>query len=167
MMTDEQMEKAKQALKDVRSKKLTQQIALHRRQHCLEAMKVFCLPYRVLYDHRGADPDERPLNKYYPLPGLPRDEADQAGAVSIRTEDDARYFCTRFIRYEDFDRYEGFDFTGQILQGEALEAVRASYKARQDDYRRNPSEFWSHIAHPNKKAPDDMERYYCFYDLQP
>ena len=167
MMTDEQMEKAKQALKDVRSKKLMQQIALHRRQHCLEAMKVFCLPYRVLYDHRGADPDERPLNRYYPLPGLPRDEADQAGAVPIRTEADAIFYCSRFLRNEDFAVYAPYDFTGQILQGAELEAVRAAYTARQDDYRRNPGKYWHHSIYPNKKDPKDPERYFCFYDEQP
>ena len=164
MMTDEQMQKAREALKDVRAKKLAQQIALHRRQHCLDDMKLYHLPYRVLYDHRGADPDERPLNKCYPLPGLPRDAAEQMNAVSIRTEDDARYFCTRFLRYEDFDRYDGFDFTGQILQGAELEAVREAYKARQDDYKRNPGKYWNHVDHPNKKELEDPELYFCFYD---
>lgn len=163
-MTPEQIEAARRVLAQKRTADLLRRIALHRRQRCIDAMQVYYLPYRVLYDHRGTDLDERPLNRYYPLPGLPRDIAEQVDAVTILTADDAEYFCTRFLRYEDFDRYAPYDFTGQILQGTELEAIRAAYKARQDDYRRNPGKYWSHIDHPNSKAPDDTKRYYCFYD---
>lgn len=164
MLTEQQIEAAKKALAQKRTKDLLKKIALHRRQRCIDDIQFYYLPYRVLYDHRGADPDERPLNKYYPLPGLPKETADQAGVMSIRTEEDAIYYCSRFLRYENFDLYAPFDFTGQVLQGAELEAIRTAYKARQDDYRRNPGKYWSHIDHPNSKAPDDTKRYYCFYD---
>lgn len=159
-MTPEQLAAAKRALLDKRSKDLCKRIALHRRQWCLEMIPVFRLPYRILYDGSGADPDERPLNRYYPLPGATRDGTD---LITIQTEQDAIFYLTRFLRNENFADYRPFDFTGNNLSPSELEAVRNAYTERQKDYSKHPDRYWHHGKYPNKKQPDDEKQYFCLY----
>lgn len=165
-MTDEQVKKAEKAIRDKQTQKLIQQVALHHRQHVMEAVKLYCLPYRILYDSRGYDDDERRLNRYYPKPGLPRAARLQTTeAISIYTADDAIYYCSRFLRYEDFSSYKAHDFTGAILPPDELEVVRGEYKKRQEDYLRSlgSGRYYDHILFPNKKQENDEREYYCFY----
>lgn len=68
-MTPEQEHKAKMALLRVRLDKMIRKAALEQRNHCIENVSFFGLPYRLLMDLQKGKlqpPEQIPLNKFYP-----------------------------------------------------------------------------------------------------
>lgn len=179
-MTPEQMEKAERAIHKKKLQDITKRLSLERRNHCIEDVSFFGLPFRILFSLKQPE-SQIPLSKFYPYraAGAGIEEAinealqrerEQFGEISdarlneIRTDIESRdytpadqreYYFSCFLSGWDFSHFKNWDWTGNKIPPTEAERLRAYYTERQGMYEDHSERF----APPALKANDDIHRY--------
>ena len=105
-MTREMVEKAERAIHKKKLQDITKRLSLERRNHCIEDVPFFGLPFRVLFSLKQPE-SQIPLSKFYPF-----------RAASAETEE-------KILEAIRMEREQG----GEILD-ERLNEIRTSIESR-------------------------------------
>lgn len=179
-MTPEMMEKAERAIHKKKLQDITKRLSLERRNHCIEDVPFFGLPFRVLFSLKQPE-SQIPLSKFYPFRAASaeteekileaiRMEREQGGEIlderlnEIRTSIESRdytpadrreFYFSCFLSGWDFSHFKNWDWTGNRIPESEANRLRRYYTERQGMYEDHPERF----APPALKADDDMSRY--------
>ena len=161
-MTEEQMIKAKQALRDHAFMQIKKRAMLHIYRADQKRAERWQLPFRMVHKHEYP-PEEIQPNEYYPLPcNLYRDANGEPypipGVMPI-TETEARYFFTRLL-YWNADKlrtYAPSDWTGSPTTAEEAERLQSAYFDRIQDFLEHPDRY---DQEPHRMPLDARDRYF-------
>lgn len=179
-MTREMVEKAERAIHKKKLQDITKRLSLERRNHCIEDVPFFGLPFRVLFSLKQPE-SQIPLSKFYPFRAASaeteekileaiRMEREQGGEIlderlnEIRTSIESRdytpadrreFYFSCFLSGWDFSHFKNWDWTGNRIPESEVNRLRRYYTERQGMYEDHPERF----APPALKADDDMSRY--------
>lgn len=179
-MTPEMMEKAERAIHKKKLQDITKRLSLERRNHCIEDVPFFGLPFRVLFSLKQPE-SQIPLSKFYPFRAASaeteekileaiRMEREQGGEIlderlnEIRTSIESRdytpadrreFYFSCFLSGWDFSTFKNWDWTGNRITESEADRLRAYYTERQNRYKDHPEWF----APPMLKIADDLNRY--------
>lgn len=179
-MTREMVEKAERAIHKKKLQDITKRLSLERRNHCIEDVPFFGLPFRVLFSLKQPE-SQIPLSKFYPFRAASaeteekileaiRMEREQGGEIlderlnEIRTSIESRdytpadrreFYFSCFLSGWDFSHFKNWDWTGNRIPESEANRLRRYYTERQGMYEDHPERF----APPALKADDDMSRY--------
>jgi hypothetical protein len=179
-MTPEMMEKAERAIHKKKLQDITKRLSLERRNHCIEDVPFFGLPFRVLFSLKQPE-SQIPLSKFYPFRAASaeteekileaiRMEREQGGEIlderlnEIRTSIESRdytpadrreFYFSCFLSGWDFSHFKNWDWTGNRIPESEANRLRAYYAEKQKQYQDHPERF----SPPALKADDDMSRY--------
>lgn len=179
-MTPEQMAKAERAIHKKKLQDITKRLSLERRNHCIEDVPFFGLPFRVLFSLKQPE-SQIPLSKFYPFRAASaeteekileaiRMEREQGGEIlderlnEIRTSIESRdytpadrreFYFSCFLSGWDFSTFKNWDWTGNRITESEADRLRAYYTERQNRYKDHPEWF----APPMLKIADDLNRY--------
>lgn len=152
MMTDQQMEAARRALRRKKSEELVKQIKLHQyRQDQQKAAKLH-LPFRMIHKREYLSDEVRP-NEYYPNDGGIMIDPDTGRWIPVPeserlTDDDIDYWFTRFLTMIDLDGYKDSDLTGEAIPPATAAAIRDEYRRRIADYKDHPDRYNTRAWYP-------------------
>lgn len=158
-MTDEQMKKARAALKDHRSQQLRKKILLRIYREDQQKAERWALPFRLVHE-AAFIPGECPPSDFFPhlsdvgraADGSPYHIPDARRITS----QEAVFFFTRFLVYnmDNLTRYRPSDWTGEYISLEEAERQLQGYLARIQDFHDHPEKY-DQTPHPLHK-----ERYF-------
>lgn len=166
IMTPEQMKKAECAVFHQKIQNILKRHALERRNQCIEDVRFFNLPYRLLYDLQQPEGQIR-LNHFYPRRRCSSETEKRARevvqearnsrselsdteirkiresieAVDYTPEADRERLFTCFLVGVDFSAYCSWDWTGQPVTEQEADRLWAYYEGRQRDYLDNPDRY--------------------------
>lgn len=146
MLTDEQMQKAREALQERKSEELKRRVMLHLYRQDQENARRWKLPFKMV--HRKEYPSEETApNDYYPhRSGIIIDGSGKPAKLPDAeklTEEAALYYFTRLLVWNEecLKDYRNADWTGEAITTAEAAEIRETYLKRIRDYKEHPERY--------------------------
>lgn len=151
MLTDKQMQKAREALNRKKTEDLMKRVKLRLYRRDQQKAAAFHLPFRMVHEHEYPEGEVMP-NPYYPNPcGIMKDPATgelmPVPEEERLTDADMDFWFTRFLTLIDLDEYRDADLTGERIPPATAATIRDEYRRRIEDYNANPDRYNTRAWH--------------------
>lgn len=146
MLTDEQMQKAREALQERKSEELKRRVMLHLYRQDQENARRWQLPFRMVHRKEYPTGEVQP-NDYYPhRSGIIIDGSGKPAKLPDAeriTKETALYYFTRLLAANEANlmQYRNSDWTGEAITTAEAAEIREEYLKRIRDYKERPEKY--------------------------